>query len=109
MLSLEECQIFTHGKWLVRPAELLAKVAVETASRKDCHDAMFVAFEGENFDAHQFLEIVVSSGSQAICIHQGAGEELIRQATKSGCGILQVADTVKAYQDLATGMLKNGQ
>jgi UDP-N-acetylmuramoyl-tripeptide--D-alanyl-D-alanine ligase len=109
MLSLSECQEFTAGQWLLKPAALDALVSIESDSRKDCQSSLFVAFEGDKFDAHDFLEEVLLTGTQSLCIHKKPSQVVLDKAKEKGVGILLVEDTVKAYQDLASGKLKGSK
>lgn len=70
--------------------------SVITDSRKDCNGALFVALRGENFDGHDYLEKASAAGAKAFLVSK----------TKDLClpakyPIIQVPDTLKAYQMLA--------
>ena len=105
MITLKDCKEFTAGVWLVEPVDDLAEVSVETDSRKDCSNSIFVAFEGERFDAHNFLEEVILQGVKAICVHKKPNLDLLQKAVDKKVAVLNVDNTIKAYQDLATGKL----
>ena len=105
MITLKDCQLFTDGEWLVTPADDSVKVLIETDSRKDCSDSIFVAFEGDRFDAHNFLEAVLESGVKSVCVHKVPSKQILQTAKANGVGVLKVEGTVKAYQCLATGKL----
>ncbi|MCH2207037.1 MAG: UDP-N-acetylmuramoyl-tripeptide--D-alanyl-D-alanine ligase [Lentisphaerales bacterium] len=104
-ISLANCQRFTGGRWLVEPADVEKRVSIESDSRKDCSKALFIAFEGERFDAHDFVEAVIDKGASAVCVHKKSESLLLEKAKTAGIAILLVEDTIKAYQDLATGKL----
>ncbi|MCM8534234.1 MAG: UDP-N-acetylmuramoyl-tripeptide--D-alanyl-D-alanine ligase [Lentisphaeraceae bacterium] len=105
MLKIGDCQKFTSGTWLLEPKALEYSVDVVTDSRKVNDKSLFVAFEGDRFDAHDFLEDVLSKGTFTVCIHKTPSQDLLDLALEKSTGVLLVQDTVKAYQDLATGLL----
>ena len=68
MLSASDISKAVEGSWFTEPDDPSLKMRIETDSRKNCVDAIFVAFAGENFDAHYFLENVIESGAGVVCI-----------------------------------------
>lgn len=106
MLNLRQIAQGTTGTWLCESQDLTGIVRLETDSRQNCQGACFVAFEGLNFDAHNFLEQVVKSGAAAICVHRSPEPSLLSLAQSENCGVLLVEDTVKAYQNIASEYLR---
>ncbi|MCM8534958.1 MAG: UDP-N-acetylmuramoyl-tripeptide--D-alanyl-D-alanine ligase [Lentisphaeraceae bacterium] len=105
MLKIEECQKFTSGSWLIEPKRVDCLVDVVTDSRTVNEKSLFLAFEGEKFDAHDFLEDVLSKGILAVCVHKTPSQALLNLALEKSTAVLLVEDTVTAYQNLATGLL----
>ena len=109
MLSVNELSKAVSGSWFTEPSERLKPMPIETDSRKKCKKSLFVAFSGENFDAHNFLEDVIDSGAAVICIEKHPSESTIMLAEEKGCGILKVPSTVKAYQEMGTFILNRNE
>ena len=106
MLSANDISNAVEGLWFTEPDDPTLKMRVETDSRKTCVDAIFVAFSGENFDAHYFLEDVIDSGAGVVCIEAHPSDSTVQMALEKGCGILKVKSTVQAYQDMASYTLQ---
>ena len=106
MLSANDISKAVEGSWFTEPDDPSMKMRVETDSRKNCVDAIFVAFAGENFDAHYFLEDVIDSGAAVVVVEAHPSESTIQMAIDRGCGILKVKSTVQAYQDMASYTLE---
>jgi len=109
VLSVNELSKAVSGSWFTEPSERLKPMPIETDSRKKCKKSLFVAFSGENFDAHNFLEDVIDSGAAVICIEKHPSESTIMLAEEKGCGILKVPSTVKAYQEMGTFILNRNE
>jgi len=106
MLTLRDIAVATTGQWLLQPQDEKRRVSIESDSRRDCSQACFIAFCGERFDAHDFLIELIDSGAAALCIHRTPGRELLEAAEEKSIPVLLVKDTVKAYQQMATEMLR---
>lgn len=79
------------------PSDAAGRVAgINTDSRKEMKEALFLALSGEKFDAHSFLEDAVRMGAEILCI-----EEAKKDLAPAGVPLLLVKDTLKAYQDIA--------
>ncbi|MBK7613742.1 MAG: UDP-N-acetylmuramoyl-tripeptide--D-alanyl-D-alanine ligase [Vitreoscilla sp.] len=68
---------------------------VHTDTRSLAPGDMFVALRGENFDGHDFLATAKAAGAVAAIAEHGLAE--------AGLAGLQVPDSLKALQQLATG------
>jgi UDP-N-acetylmuramoyl-tripeptide--D-alanyl-D-alanine ligase len=68
---------------------------ISTDSRSIRPGALFVALVGERFDGHDYLEAAARAGAAAAVVRRGTGP--VR-----GLRLLEVADTLHAYGDLAT-------
>lgn len=71
---------------------------VGTDTRVDLSGKIFVALQGENYDAHDYLPQAVASGASALLVHRvpDNAQELIGKVT-----IVEVKDTLKSFQLLA--------
>ena len=68
-----------------------------TDSRQDGSGKVFFALRGERFDGHDFLAQAVAAHAAALCVENGKKEF----ASSFGIPVFAVADTLRAYQDLA--------
>lgn len=66
--------------------------AVTTDSRTLQAGDLFVALHGENFDGHNFVEQAVAAGAAAV---------LVDREVQADVPVLQVADTLRAYAQIA--------
>jgi UDP-N-acetylmuramoyl-tripeptide--D-alanyl-D-alanine ligase len=69
---------------------------VSTDSRTLKPGQLFVALRGENFDGHTFVEAVAISGAAGAIV-----ENAWKGTVPKTFALLRVADTLRAYQDLA--------
>lgn len=69
---------------------------IATDSREISKGALFVALQGLSFDGHDFVSQAIASGAVAAIVHR----EIAGDATALGAPLLQVTDTLKAYQQL---------
>ncbi len=106
MLSANDISNILEGVWFVDPIDYFTPRRVETDSRKDCQEVIFVAFAGENFDAHNYLEEVVDKGAKILIVEVAPSESTIHIALDKGCAILKVLSTVLAYQEMGSYMLE---
>ena len=72
--------------------------SISTDTRTNNKNALFVALSGLNFDAHNFLREAFDSGAAALCLQKG---KFKINDLPSHIPILEVSDTLKAYQDIA--------
>ena len=72
---------------------------ISTDTREDMTGKLFVPFAGENYDAHDFLEQAVRKGATVVLLHKNS-EALKPYSGK--IGVIEVADTLHAFQNLAT-------
>jgi UDP-N-acetylmuramoyl-tripeptide--D-alanyl-D-alanine ligase len=70
--------------------------SVSTDSRTIQRGQLFVALRGENFDAHNFVEAVAKNGAAGAIVERGWSGTVPQEFA-----LLRVADTLRAYQDLA--------
>jgi|SaaInlStandDraft_5_1057022.scaffolds.fasta_scaffold09068_1 UDP-N-acetylmuramoyl-tripeptide--D-alanyl-D-alanine ligase len=71
---------------------------VGTDTRKSLKQQIFFALRGDNFDAHDFLADAIAQNAGVLIIDKPVDE---LDTLKSQVTIIQVADTLKALQDLA--------
>lgn len=96
-LSMAEITAFCGGELLnIEPQTVVKKV--ETDSRKDMTDGIFIALKGERFDAHDFLTQALANNAAVLCVQKG--REI------ADCPCWAVEDTLKAYQKLGALQLK---
>lgn len=76
---------------------------LQTDSRSDMHDYVFVALKGERFDGHDYLEVAINKGAAAIVIDQSSklDEQLFQLAKERHCAILQVFNTWSSFYSYA--------
>ena len=98
-LSAAEISLATHGTILSGMATAEAN-CVSTDSRKILKNSVFFALAGENFDAHDYLDQVVSAGAEVIVCEKWTFDD------SANTVIIQVQDTLKALQDLASYVRK---
>jgi UDP-N-acetylmuramoyl-tripeptide--D-alanyl-D-alanine ligase len=85
------------GEW--RGGRLPAQaLTLCTDSREPASGSIFIAFRGEKFDAHDFLDAAVAHGAAALCVERRRAADLPLPAHLP---VLVVEDTLAAYQRLA--------
>ena len=83
---------------------------VSTDSRTVQAGNVFVALRGEQFDGHGFLDDAVRRGAACVVVSDTSRLGATRPATNGADpGVIGVADTEKALQDLATAHRRNYQ
>jgi len=70
--------------------------SVFTDTRETARNALFVAFSGEQFDAHDYLAQAVANGASLLCIEESKVEKL-----PPGAPAIVVPSTVTAFQLIA--------
>ena len=70
--------------------------SVFTDTRESAKNALFVAFSGEQFDAHDYLAQAVANGASLLCI-----EEANLDKAPAGVPVIAVPSTVTAFQRIA--------
>jgi UDP-N-acetylmuramoyl-tripeptide--D-alanyl-D-alanine ligase len=95
-ISLDDILTSTGGTCLAKNKTLFQGVGTDT--RSDLNGKLFIALQGENFDAHDFLEQAVVHKAEGLLISKitPAIEKLAEEVT-----IIQVIDTLDALQKLA--------
>ncbi|MDR0852382.1 MAG: UDP-N-acetylmuramoyl-tripeptide--D-alanyl-D-alanine ligase [Clostridiales Family XIII bacterium] len=74
---------------------------VSTDSRGVLPCDLFFALRGDTFDGHAFLSDVIARGCNAVVVSEANGEIVAGGATSEDLVVIEVSDTLKAYQDLA--------
>ena len=80
--------------WTGNPAGSVS--AIFTDTRETVADSLFIAFSGENFDAHDFLDKAVANGAKLLCVEKEKADRV-----PAGVDAVLVDSTVAAYQALA--------
>ncbi len=71
--------------------------SINTDSRKQTKNSLFLALEGDKFDGHKYIEDAIQNGAVAICINK-TKQNLVEKLT---IPVLLVDDTLLAYQNIA--------
>lgn len=94
--TIKEIGRATTGTWLHDVPVDIVFTSVDTDTRRICKGALFVALKGTAFDGHAFVCDAVKKGAAGAVVSE------IRDAYKDAdFPVYVVADTRKAYQDLA--------
>src|SRR5439155_1323303 len=99
-LSLRQIADFACAEILRGKAETMIE-RVSTDSRTIKPGELFVALQGENFDAHNFLEHVAKAGAAGAILSQNPPPDL-----PENLAILRATDSLVAYQNLAANYRK---
>ena len=70
--------------------------SVFTDTRESAKNALFLAFSGESFDAHDYLAQAVANGASLLCIEESKADRL-----PPGVPAILVPSTVTAFQHIA--------
>ncbi len=97
MMTLAQVAAWLDGAHLVGPADLSVQ-RVHTDTRTIEAGDLFVALQGERFDANAFLHDAQAQGAAAVLCHAG----LESSAYPAGLPRIEVADTKQALAQLAT-------
>ena len=93
--TLHELIRATEGR-LVGDNAPAAVESVFTDTRETARNALFIAFSGESFDAHDYLAQAVANGASLLCVEEAKIEKL-----PSGVPAIAVPSTVTAFQRIA--------
>ena len=97
--SFEELSNITGGKWHNLPPQNLSNIScVNTDTRENIPNSMFIALKGDNFDAHDFLDEAIQNGAQALCVEEKKYNE---SPSKISIPILKVKNSLLALQEIA--------
>src|SRR5438552_14247218 len=91
-LTMRELAEMTHGEVVQNPDVIISSVVID--SREVKPDSVFFAIKGDRLDGHQFLP-------QALQTARGAVVARVPESPPRDKGIVRVADTTKALQELA--------
>ena len=97
MMTLAQVAAWLDGAHLVGPADLSVQ-RVHTDTRTIEAGDLFVALQGERFDANAFLHDAQAQGAAAVLCHAG----LESSAYPAGLPRIEVVDTKQALAQLAT-------
>ena len=100
--TYRDLQTATSGKWYNIDTNIDCYVtskitSISTDTRINNKNALFLALAGVNFDAHNYLKEAVDSGASALCLQRGK----YKIGKPLNIPILEVQDTLKAYQKIA--------
>ena len=93
IFSAKELAAACGGIW--NTAEDFTVCGIETDTRRDLQNKLFVALKGERFDAHDFLAEAAGKGA-VLCVAEDRSESI-----PAGAKALIVKDTLTAYQQIS--------
>ena len=99
-LALNAKAIFSFQK------DFFLEKNVFTSSKEEIEEGIFFCFQGEKFDAHNFLEEIIKKSPQVLIIDRVISEDLRKKIFAKRINLFQVKNSIKAYQDLAKFYLK---
>lgn len=106
-LSVGDILAATKGKVVNTPSPkdvgAIEVTSVQTDSRANVKDSLFIALEGEQFDGHQFAAAAVAQGAKAILVHRWSPDY---ESLQDRCVFIQVSNTLTGLQDLALAWRK---
>lgn len=103
--------LFTGDEVLAATGGTLLKGATGRLVQRVCTDSrkvrkgdLFVALKGARFDGHRFIDEVFTRGANGVVVEAFPRRATVAQPVpaRSVPFVVRVADTLKAYQDLAT-------
>lgn len=109
-ISIQECAAVLNGKLLTLGSTGFSDgplTGVATDTRKSMEGEVFFALVGEQHDAHEYLEQAIEKGARALIVHQQLSPERMKTLNhlaltrQANVAIIQVKDTLLAFQDLA--------
>ncbi len=102
MLTFQDLVAACGGEWLVPPAsEKGILTAIDDDSRRLAPGALFVAIAGELTDGHRYIRQAAEAGAGSIVVQAQPAPELLEILRSRRCACLKVADSLRAYQQLA--------
>jgi len=96
-LTFRELAEMVHGEVLQNPDIKISSVVID--SREVKPDSVFFAIKGDRLDGHQFIPQALQTARGAVVAH-------VPDAIPRDKGIVRVADTTRALQDLAQSIRK---
>ena len=103
--EVDEVLVATQGT-LFSQGKLHGKFRrVETDSRVVKPGDLFVALKGESFDGHEFIRKAWKNGAKGVVVEEARAANLLEtwpKANRNALAVVQVKNTLRAYQDLAS-------
>jgi len=90
-LTLKEIAFATNGVIVNQKSDSLRIDSVSTDSRVINNNCLFIALQGDNFDAHDFAQQVKESGAVALLVHKNINVDIpyvLIEDTRIGLGLL---------------------
>ena len=97
--TLDEVLKATGAKVVCETAGDFADVVTDT--RKIAEEVLFVALKGERFNGEDFAAEALKQGAAGVIVGSGCTRENLEAAQKEQGTVLQVEDTLAAYQQIA--------
>lgn len=101
ILTYPELAEVVNGKWLQAPTDPGAITAICDDSRSLPEGALFLAIKGELTDGHKYVLNAVKGGASAVLVQDVPSAEALSLMAEKGVPCIQVADSLRAYQQLA--------
>lgn len=95
-LSSQQLAEILGGEVLSDNGKTASGLATDT--RQPMQGRLFIALQGDNFDAHEFVDQCASQGAHCVLVHE-INEKV--EALKSTTSVVKVSDTLQALQKLA--------
>ena len=101
MMSLDRISAITEGMIIAQESVLGMTVkGIANDTRKDCHDKLYVAIQGVNFDGHNYISTAQQAGAVAALVNREAQQS--KESTHFDIPQIQVSDTIKAMGKIAS-------
>ena len=101
-LSAEQIKDACKGKYLVEPLDdTVYAASVKIDSRKVKVNDLFVAFDGENVDGHDFIQAALNLRASIIVCEKDLNDEVLAQAKDNAASVIKVESSLQALTDIA--------
>ena len=97
--TLDEVLKATGAKVICEAAKAFGDVVTDT--RKIAQQVLFVALKGERFNGEDFAAEALKKGAAGVLVGKDCSDENINKAKAEQGTVLQVQDTLEAYQQMA--------
>ena len=90
------------GEFLVEPIDTTVfATCIKIDSRKvECGD-LFIAFDGENVDGHNFIDSAIDNKASIIICEKKLDDEVINKAKDAEVSIIKVESSQQAISDIS--------
>lgn len=101
-LNAEQIKDACNGEFLLAPIDttVFATCAKIDSRKVECGD-MFVAFNGENVDGHDYIDAALDSKASVIVCEKDLDDAVIAKAKDNSASVIKVKDSLQALTDIA--------